>query len=335
MEKIPEHICSIIAEAVTGRLPRDDDRKLRVWLKECPERKGRMVRYLRIWRLAGLAGARDRFDANRAWKCVRNRIDSEAVLEKPGKERKRQSWYAVSLAASLLLGTTVGALWLGRPETAPVTRYLEQTVPRGALSELALPDGTKVTLNAGSRLRWSTGFGTADRELEFRGEGYFRVARNETLPCVVHLDEGVEIRVLGTEFNLRSYPDENGVSVVLKNGSVRASLPRHDRDIFVRPGERLTYDRKTGSLSLLPTDTERAGAWRENRLVFDDTELETILRTLERRFDLRIAVLRPEILQERYHGEFGDDETPEAIFRIISADKRFPYRISVRTVGGY
>lgn len=214
---------------------------------------------------------------------------------------------------------TLSIVWF-RPDAAP--EWQEFAVPNGERRELTLSDGTVLWLNAGTRITYPSRFEGAQRRIFVDGELYADVASDADHPFVISAGE-VDIRVLGTEFNLRAYRSDPLVEVSLVEGSVRfevASERCHDR-IVMRPDEVVQYDRQSGTLRRNTFRGENytalacGGGFR-----FLNETLESISLQLSRTFDRRIVIADPELSEERFYAFFTNRESLDEILSTLNAD---------------
>ena len=168
--------------------------------------------------------------------------------------------------------------------------YNTLATPRGGQYQLVLPDGSKVWLNAASSIRYPTAFTGTERKVEIIGEAYFEVANNEKMPFVVKMvsasgDKG-EVKVLGTQFNVNAYDDEETVRTTLLEGSVL--VKKDAATAILKPGQqsRLT---KSGKMEVVGNaDIEEALAWKNGQLLFRHADMATIMRQAARWYDVDI-----------------------------------------------
>lgn len=166
--------------------------------------------------------------------------------------------------------------------------------PRGRQFQMQLPDGSKVWLNAGSSIRYPTRFLGPERRVALTGEAYFEVARNPAQPFSVQVDS-LEIKVLGTHFNVNAYDDERAVRTTLLEGSVEISRGNNSEKLV--PGQQGIMSRQTGGLQVKKTDTEQVMAWKNGLFQFDKADIKTIMRQISRWYD--VEVLYTEELPDR------------------------------------
>lgn len=173
--------------------------------------------------------------------------------------------------------------------------YNTITTPRGGQYTVALPDGSKVWLNAASSIRFPTAFTGTSRDVEVRGEAYFEIAPDKTRPFRVAVNKKMDVEVLGTEFNVMAYEEEGTIKTTLINGAVRVAKDKdapggaNDNDEKVlHPGQQAQL-RPDGILHTLNNaDIEAAIAWKNGRTVFAGEDIQTIMRQVSRWYDVDI-----------------------------------------------
>ena len=149
-------------------------------------------------------------------------------------------------------------------------------------------DGTLVCLNARSKLRFPVQFSGITRKVELEGEGYFQVVRNEEMPFVVSAS-GVNITVLGTEFNVSNYPENEDVQTTLIKGKVQVTLSENMDGYTLHPGEQVVYNKESGEVTVVNVDVSYVTAWREGRLRFRDRPLKEIMDFISRWYDVDVV----------------------------------------------
>jgi ferric-dicitrate binding protein FerR (iron transport regulator) len=165
------------------------------------------------------------------------------------------------------------------------SQLLVASTPRGGNYQFTLPDGTKVWLNADSRLEFPSQFSGQTRKIIMSGEAYFEVAKNKHMPFIVQTNDQT-VTVLGTHFNVNSYGDEHGGTITsLLEGSVELTNEIETRKL--NPGEQGIGTVK--GIMLLKGNAADAVAWKEGNFVFNDEDLESILRKVARWYDVDIV----------------------------------------------
>lgn len=145
-------------------------------------------------------------------------------------------------------------------------RYNKVTVPYGGTYSLVLPDGSKLYLNSGTVLEFPSRFCADERRVKVRGEVYCEVAHNENKPFIVEV-AGMSVKVLGTIFNVKAYPDEREIYTTLVSGSVNVETDKK-KERKLLPGELATYSRETEQLVVEQTDVYEQTAWKDGMFYF-------------------------------------------------------------------
>lgn len=175
----------------------------------------------------------------------------------------------------------------------------EVVVPYGEQVQVVLQDGTIVQLNSGSHLQYPKSFGLFSRNVKLSGEGYFSVAKENARPFVVNLNE-IKVRVTGTKFNVKAYPDDYKITVALEEGSV--NIADKSNHIYpLRVGQNAEYDRSSGTCTVsVAEDMTVHTAWRTKSLNFYRTPLKEILKTLERQYEVQFIVNDSSLLNYKF-----------------------------------
>lgn len=217
-------------------------------------------------------------------------------------QRKRdfRQWLKVAAIVIPFLLVAGGMLFFAdRAGAFSEVEYATITVPNGSQMQVILQDGTSVQLNSASKLRYPKTFGLFKRKVELWGEAYFNVSKDKGRPFIVDL-KGVNIKVTGTQFNVKAYPTDSSVAVLLDEGSV--SLEDKMNNTYpLKPGECADYDRGTGGCIISkPTDKTVIVGWRSSALNFYRTPLREILETLERQYDVTFDVTDQSLNEVRF-----------------------------------
>lgn len=296
-----------------------------------------------------------------AWKFIEqiHSREKDKLHQELQSSNKRVFPLWIKVAAVLLVIINMGALTFYGLRKSPDHQdgITEFVVPYGARSRVKLPDGTAVWLNSGSRLQYSSTYNQKEREISLEGEAFFSVAKNKNRPFIVKAS-GLKIQALGTEFNVKSYAGEGILETTLVSG--RVSIVK-DKDksnaaiIYLKPSEKLTYVKKTGtlytsfentgknnqalpkvrlkrdSLFVKPIDPEPFVAWKDNRLVFRNESLAEMVVKMERWFDIKIVIKDKSLLESHFTGTI-ENETFLDVLRILSDTMPIEYTIDHRTV---
>lgn len=213
-----------------------------------------------------------------------------------------------------------------------VQEFNEVSTRMGSKTRIQLPDGTVVMLNSGSKLTYNKEYGLQQREVTLTGEGYFDVVKMKEKPFVIHTTN-INIRVLGTAFNVKAYPEDKHTETSLIRGSIEVTIKnRPDNKIILSPNEKLIVENnllQTASVAaaktIIPTvsinklkydqvdKTLPETQWVENRLVFRDETFEELATRMERWYDVKIVIEGEQLKQTRMNGSFDKETIDQAL----------------------
>jgi transmembrane sensor len=210
----------------------------------------------------------------------------------------------------------------GDNKIKPGNTFNQLIIPYGRTSQVTLSDGTRVFLNAGSRLVYPEVFTGSTREVLLTGEAFFDVKTDSKTHFIVQTSD-LRIKVLGTRFNLSAYPSDNFVEAVLASGKI--SLTRNDAGFFDKPvelvpGQLASFNRKTMETSVRIVDTDNYILWTEGVVKFESTHLNRILKRMERYYNVSFQFKDPLLGTLQISGKLElKDELAETIERVALA----------------
>ena len=193
--------------------------------------------------------------------------------------------------------------------------YNELTVPYGKKFELVLSDNTRVYLNAGTSLKYPVQFISGkNRQVFLKGEAYFDVAKDSIHPFMVNAAD-IDVKVLGTQFNVSAYPEEHTVNTVLVEGAVNvSSRTQKDSSLELQPSHRAIWNKESKRITVDKVDTNIYTGWIVGKLIFKNVPFSEICRRLERHYNLTIVNKNEALKSERFDATF-DIETIEQVLQ--------------------
>ncbi|NQX42572.1 protein of unknown function [Pedobacter steynii] len=196
--------------------------------------------------------------------------------------------------------------------------YNTITTPKGGLYQVILPDGTKVWLNAASSLKYPVQFASQERRVTLTGEAYFEVSKRKAQPFVVNTDQQT-VKVLGTHFNINSYPDYRQTSTTLLEGRVSVSaLARPLTSKILEPGQQAQL--RGAEITLGEVNTEAVMAWKRNLFSFNEADLKTIMMEFSRWYDVPVY-FEGTMPEQRFTGEISKNIKASEFLEILSSFK--------------
>ncbi|NDV17017.1 DUF4974 domain-containing protein [Muricauda sp. TY007] len=250
-----------------------------------------------------------------------------------GSSDSRKSIYAkwykyVGYAAcAVLIFSLTYTLTLPVDQTeTPDASQITSATSIGENKTIMLSDGTKVTLNANTTLSYPKEFSGELREVSLKGEAFFDVTHNPKKPFMVATGNGMKIQVLGTVFNVKSYPEDLNVETTLVSGKVKVVEERDQKTVVLNPSQRATYVKDADKLIVDNVQTENFTAWRQGKLIYDETPIRQVISDLKRKYKVDISVESPGIMDYKYTGEF-DNLGIEQILDLFEVSSPILYQI--------
>ncbi len=217
---------------------------------------------------------------------------------------------AAIISITLMIGSIGTLVFNSKGGTADEQiYYTESYVPKGEKSELILPDGTHLMINADTRVRVPSDFSRTNRRLWIEGEGFFTVFSDSLHPFILETPK-INVEVLGTVFDLSCYADEELVKVALEEGKVMFSGTNNGLvdGVVLKPGETALYNKFTNSLEVKATDNAMyVTGWKEGFFRFKNMTFGELVKKLERQYNVEIEVVDQELLNERFTGEVNNE----------------------------
>ncbi len=258
------------------------------------------------------------------------KIQYQILLEEKRNQKKRNIWnYYRQVAAVLipLIAISASLYFFTRPSQTNAQVWLEINVPEGARIEFLLPDSTSGWLNSGAKLKYPAEF-TRNRKVELIGEAFFKVKHRDHSDFTVGVKD-MDIKVLGTEFNVSAYANEAVTEVVLKEGKVEINGTNAAFNHTLQPGEKISYNHETRSVNSTAVDPNVYSAWTNGYLVIDNEPLLQAAKKLERWYSAEILIQDEALKNFRFKATF-QDETLDEVLRFIAITTPITYKIENR-----
>ena len=193
--------------------------------------------------------------------------------------------------------------------------------PAGQRAQLVLQDGTEVWLNAKSKLVYPAQFVGKERRVTVEGEAFFNVAKNPSKPFIVSTQD-VDMKILGSQFNVFCYPDAGYIQTSLLEGSVKVFFPdKENEGVILKPDQQVTVSQ--GEMHVSPINLEDHFLWREGIYAFENEPLIDILKKMELYYDVRIVVKDTSLFNDTYTGKFRQRDSLDDVFRVLQQIRRF------------
>ena len=321
-------------EAISSR----EAAMLRQWLNENPEKGDELFSLSVIWTKLDTYREVDREVIESKWKNVRRKIKNSS---KSGFRFVLSTYQ--KYAAIFLLGAMLPSMIIIYQAFFKNEKMLSQvvSVPYGAKSNISLPDGTKIILNAGSKLRYDAAYGKKSRTITLRGEAYFKVAKDKKRPFVVNTRH-LSVTAYGTTFNVKCYDSEDKTEATLIEGSIGIKVNDNSsrKEYMLKPNEQFIYkinenDKKQKNLIVAKNiNTDIYTSWIYDKIQVKSITLKELAVKLERKYNVTIHIENKNLEDMKFTGVL-ENETIEQILQALELSAKIKYRIDEREIWLY
>ena len=280
-EKFPngEHIVDYLAQESGCR---QTNSSLTDWVESAPENQSELNKYQKIWNASADVPVITKFDTDQAWCKVNSEIEHKNLRIRA----IRNIGLVISgMAATLLIFLSLN-FFTDMFSTTGAT--MSMTTTYGSRSEVVLPDGSVVKLNAGSNIKYHYDKVSQTRKVDFSGEAFFEVAKSKKPFEILTLD-GLKVKVLGTKFNLSTYPDDRTAQTSLFEGKVELSKAGSST-LVLEPGEMAVLDKNSNEILFAKGEISHTTSWMQNKLYMENMSLTDVCKYLERWYDVQITL---------------------------------------------
>lgn len=280
--EIEKDIWDIIAAVLNETATTEEQKQVALWLNEGEENK----RIFNSLRNAGIKKVNNSAD-------VRNKIFSRVqkdILENSYIRRIRVWKYAVAASVAIIISLSFLLIFPTKHESEIAD--IEISCPKGNTSKVTLPDGSIVYLNSGSKLIYPARFASESRNISLSGEAFLEVKKDPAHPFIVTTGP-VKVKVFGTSFNVRNYPEDRNIETTLREGSVavyQTGDTNFSNGLSINPNQQVVYSKKLERFEKRNVDAELLSIWLEGKFYFEKEELGDIVKKLERNYNVSINI---------------------------------------------
>lgn len=236
-----------------------------------------------------------------------------------------------TVAIFIGFGLSVATFYfIDRNSTSETGTYKLATL-KGEKSYLQLPDGTKVWLNSCTTIQYAEDYGHSERNIYLSGEAYFEVARNEKKPFIVKTN-GIDVKALGTAFNISAYPEDTQLITTLFSGKVAVQPTLNKQEIMLAPNQVAIYYKNGNKIEVMPYDKNLFAQWRGGYLSFETMYLQDITKLLERNYNVVFRYENKKIKKFKFSGSFRNSEDLTQILNVIKTNTGIQYQVAQDTI---
>lgn len=303
MKKENENISwSLLAKDVSGELSPAEHLELQKELSKNPDIEKQVKK---LWGDAHYAQEYETIDTTNAWLSVKGKINPE---------RRLFTFKRVAAVAAVLVFVCVSALFynviVNQGQTVIHTSDSNQTVE--------LPDGSIVVLNHNSQIKYSKTFMDDIRLVKLSGEAYFDVAENKNRPFVIETEQ-INVKVLGTSFNVKAYKGATNTEVVVSSGKVQVDARSNDEQVYLEAGDAVNYSSLSHTLDKHKVQTPNYKAWKTMEISFENNNLIDIIKIIEDTYHIKIEVHENVSSEQQMSGTFSQHSLEHILGTVCQA----------------
>jgi len=308
MEKL-----DLVVKHLTGEITSDEQNTLQEWLEMDPGNQELFESYRKTWEGMDKVSGITSEDIDKEWLRLENAIDSDArvVSMKPEKHTRRRF---LSIAASIAVLITSFALLYWFIFQSPGIQ-----IEAGNNSiQHEFPDGSFASLNYNSTISYKKTYNKNTRRIDLAGEAFFEVQKDPEKPFIISSGD-LEVKVLGTSFNVNAYPESDLIDVVVKTGRVSVETTgKMTNMVILEPGERATFTKTDQELTKSVNNNINYQAWKTRRIEFEETTLGEAVKVLSNVYNHKINIDSPALAECRITVTFDSQEL-DAVLAVISS----------------
>ncbi|NJO68595.1 MAG: FecR family protein [Bacteroidetes bacterium] len=356
-----EHWQFKIAEFLKGELSLDEERLLQDWINKDIKHLHYFEEYRNLW-LGSVTFGLYETDAGQKWEMFNFRLNQQFNKSTANNSNlffipsmKRIAYIAAVLIVGMVTGILVYTLLINT-NNKNSDEICEMVTPLGAKSQILLPDGTMVWLNAGSKLSYKKSFNNKDRMVSLEGEAFFKVKSNKRKPFVVQTSR-LNVKALGTTFNVKAYPEDKSVTAILIEGVIQvngSTASSRSFNFTLKPSQSITVDenhvcsagtkieepkRSKGEpvpaikalasegvlINSIP-NTEKYTSWKDSHWIIEAENLENLAVLFGRKYNVDIHIKSENLKQYRFTGTIRN-ETLEQVLEILKLTTPLKYKV--------
>ncbi|MBN1598094.1 MAG: FecR domain-containing protein [Bacteroidales bacterium] len=285
MNNNDKHInIDLITRYLANELSLQEKSSAESWIDASDDNRKQFDQLKKVWDTTGTTQPDRSINIDKEWKYLQHKIGRQQTLH-------RQSGLRVFVRIAAAVIIALGILFIVKDkliEKTVKTRFAET-------KEVVLPDGSKVTLNANSKISYKKNFILEERLISLKGEAFFEVEKNPDIPFVISVNEA-EIKVLGTSFNVRAYKSMDNIEVTVKEGLVSLYEKKQEqKKVLASAGEKAEYNRNLKVVKKQLNQNKNYNAWKTRIMIFENDSLSGIVNTIGQVYHKNITIKNPEL----------------------------------------
>jgi transmembrane sensor len=309
---------NLLTKFFAGEISDSEMILLKNWLDSNPENRRIFNEENEFWQEAGIWTKLENYKTDTAWTNMASRLglgknhyNSVTVLS---RSNCRILLAAAAVACIVAIGSL--SLWItGKTSFQKIAASSTVfSTNEGEKAHVCLADSTEIFINSGSTIQYDGDFNLKDRIVKFSGEAFFNVNTNPEKPFVVQVEK-MSITATGTRFNVLSFSDEDRIETTLEEGTIHVSANGKD-PVTLKSGQQIVYFRRSEKYLVRDVETDTYTSWKENKLRFNDTPFEEVLRRIGRKYNVNFQITDKELLNLKYTATFIDEPIEDVMMML-------------------
>ncbi len=341
MDEKTTYYTDLITRYFSGEIQGDELRLLSDWLKQDPKNEEAFKQYQKTWQLVEKQHIHSSVNVNQDWESMQTKMAASGSVDEdkvkvvsiiPDRSKSTrlfgQIWKVAASITILLVSSFLLYFYFSKPANIVVTA-------EATTIEQTLPDGSVVSLHAGSQIIYPKKFASNHRNVELKGEAYFKVAHDKTKPFVVASGDA-RVEVLGTQFNVNTHSADGAIEVVLTTGKVSVYYKAKPKEnVLLMPGEKAELNVEQKQIRKSANTDPNYMAWKTHILTFDNENLEQVIATLQNVYQTPILLSDNQLAGCRVTASFNN-QTLESVLEVLkqTLDLQISQKGNVKEVAG-
>jgi len=321
-------IYELIVRSFSDQLNIDEEERLENWMNADPSNRLEYNDFLEIWKRSSQMTMSSKIDIS---KSLNQTKLSANIYNRKAKIVFILSQIAAVFITAFLLSVFYNNYLVSKPQIVTESvNYNQVKATYGTQTRIELPDKTIVLLNSGSILRFPNSFiGLKTRYVELIGEAHFTVKKNEEQPFIVAINK-IQVKVLGTTFNVNAYPGNASITIALVEGSIQLEQKKENgilEVLKIAKNQVCSYDINKSEFSLKnENNLSKYTAWTEGKIIFFNDNIHTVIEKLENWYNVDITIGDKRIEKYRFTGTFIE-EPLEQVLNLLSMTSNMQYKV--------
>lgn len=315
MQELDSQHIDLITRYLSGNADSGEIQQLEDWVQADPENKAQFKAMKKVWMLSGMEDGWQEVPTEALWEQTSAKLFGEAKVVDMQAKTSPFNWLGIAAAVVLLLIVSV-FLFRNAFESKP---YLAQAFAEAR--EVKLSDGSQITLNQSSLIRFQELNDQGQREVQLEGDAFFEVTRDTLHPFVIR-SQDIEVEVLGTAFYVDAREQEEEIQVIVESG--RVAVRSSGQEEILTAGDKAVFTKQDQKLRKAKNEDPNFMALKSRRLIFEGSPMEEVAFALSRQYGVDFVFEREELKSCPLDAEYEDEEL-EAILDIIEASLGITY----------